>query len=612
VATLLLRLQLLLLLLLVGGRLALRAPHAFDLNLPPPEEEQEQEEASLASTVLGAGEPDTSSLETGPTSSLARSLSSPPQRSRTHSLEPETPAGQANSSRAQQLPKYLDFEQFAAHFARHYDRPEAYLRKSIFLKNGLDVFKWRVAYRLGRAPYLRQINKLSDRSPDELRLLFPAGLPAEFRHWQAGEQVAADRGRARPKSEGAWQAGDGLEAELEEEARLSYAAELSRRQQELEELAKRGPATLETESHGSGEGAGQPALMSEREAERQIGQLLGATAELREAALEELAGAAMESESRGGPTQLVEFPEGGVSGPLLPRPLPWPGAQSSQQFFGQLVASVGTERYEAPQLLWGEEQGWQPIDWSGHECFHRVYDQGPNCGKCYVVAAVTLAEFYKCTERGPGRPTTRRQFSKEFVLDCGERFAPTLMGCAGGSPLDTLRMLAQWGATTIKEWRERKRRNLGLLYEQFGERVAQLEPLQWRCPLTNDELPPQAKLAGTVPLQLNPKPVHPNHWAAALQDGPLVAWVQLPSEGFADYREGVHDGLGCHQSGQFHAMLLVGLGRDPATGRPFWKFRNSFGPDWGQAGHFSMAADVPGACLAGGVRVFREPLDSAG
>lgn len=78
----------------------------------------------------------------------------------------------------------------------------------------------------------------------------------------------------------------------------------------------------------------------------------------------------------------------------------------------------------------------------------------------------------------------------------------------------------------------------------------------------------------------------------------------MPSEGLDSYQGGVHEGAGCATSGNWHAMLLVGYGTNE-RGLKYWRFRNSWGANWGEAGHLNLAMELPSGCLAGGVRVYR-------
>jgi len=46
-----------------------------------------------------------------------------------------------------------------------------------------------------------------------------------------------------------------------------------------------------------------------------------------------------------------------------------------------------------------------------------------------------------------------------------------------------------------------------------------------------------------------------------------------------------------------HAVLLVGYGRDAASGLDFWLVKNSWGADWGEEGYFKLARGVNRCCV---------------
>lgn len=509
------------------------------------------------------------------------------------------------------LPDYFDFEGFRKRFKRSYSADEYLYRKSVFFKRCLQVFTSRVANRLGRhlsplarkwwpankagdqqapeAPtYVQGITMLADRSPNEIKRMFMRAPPIEFR---PRGQTEAD-----------------------------YYAELERKSAELEEptweteLASRATSADEEEPAQGlslAELAERP-VFSEREARRSIELALagsGHNPQLEGAIWEELL-AEEDSVSRASLADLSGDEEA---------PLPWPGSLLNGSIraacrpddddgglpdlnSGPPEADIclewpepGEHSYVAPQLTGADELG---IDWSVHKCFHSVYDQGEGCGKCYVMATTALAEFYKCTERVG--VIEMKKFDKDYVLYCGQKYSPSLMGCTGGSLYDSLRFIAEAGLNTIRGWKARRAHERVRL-RKLGSAP---EGLDFKCPLSRYDPETPLEGWGDERVRLEPEVVSANEWLVALRDGPLVASVQMPAEGLELYRGGVHSGAGCRESGNWHAMLLVGFGRHQPSGTPFWRFRNSWGAEWGEQGHFNLAMSVPGECLSGGVRVF--------
>ena len=459
------------------------------------------------------------------------------------------------------LPDYFDFDSFAANFKRKYSKSQLILRRSVFFKRCLKIFKSRVGFRLGSIGYLQNVNKFSDLSQEEFRRIFMSGPPIELRpSWQTERQYYEQIGRSY------------------EQRKL-----LAHESGELPAKASASDFELEPERFGEE----SRVFVHESQVRREIVAMLEAEpahSALELAVREELLNSGQERFSQA------------CAGQAKPkRPLPWPKCASRLSQDGRQF-NASNQSYAPPDLnRLGLAEG---IDWSQHPCFHQIYDQGDRCGKCYVMAATSLAEFYKCSEQV--NVVDRRKFSKDYVLDCGQKYSAANMGCLGGSLLETIRFISEAGVFNIGGWKLRRQRELAKLRES-GARVAGLD---LKCPLNGLET--GYSNWGDIKLELSPELVGPSEWAWALLEGPLVASVQMPAEGVDAYEGGVHEGTGCAQSANWHAMLLVGFGQNE-QGVAYWRFRNSWGADWGEGGHFNLAMAVPGACLAGGVRVFREP-----
>jgi len=71
--------------------------------------------------------------------------------------------------------------------------------------------------------------------------------------------------------------------------------------------------------------------------------------------------------------------------------------------------------------------------------------------------------------------------------------------------------------------------------------------------------------------------------------GPIAIAFQVASD-FQSYKSGVYDSTRC-KSGPMdvnHAVLVVGYNTDPATNKPYWIIKNSWGTSWGVRGYFNM------------------------
>lgn len=83
---------------------------------------------------------------------------------------------------------------------------------------------------------------------------------------------------------------------------------------------------------------------------------------------------------------------------------------------------------------------------------------------------------------------------------------------------------------------------------------------------------------------------------AAVAMQPITSVLKSGCDLLPNYNEGVltHD-TGCQccdVSCIDHAVVIVGY--DTTANPPYWKLRNSWGPEWGEEGYFRIAMDDPG------------------
>jgi KDEL-tailed cysteine endopeptidase len=73
---------------------------------------------------------------------------------------------------------------------------------------------------------------------------------------------------------------------------------------------------------------------------------------------------------------------------------------------------------------------------------------------------------------------------------------------------------------------------------------------------------------------------------AALMINPLASAVAV-SNNFQMYSKGVFDDPQCGTQAS-HGILVTGFGTDTASGKDYWRLRNQWGTDWGEAGYIRI------------------------
>ena len=109
--------------------------------------------------------------------------------------------------------------------------------------------------------------------------------------------------------------------------------------------------------------------------------------------------------------------------------------------------------------------------------------------------------------------------------------------------------------------------------------------------------------------------ITPDDIKAALQNGPIVAAFSVPQDGtFHSYSGGIYDYDGGTYSWHGHAILIVGYDDN----EEYFKFKNSWGTDWGESGYCRIAYnDVYDnvefgiyACSASGFYIDGNPIET--
>jgi C1A family cysteine protease len=75
--------------------------------------------------------------------------------------------------------------------------------------------------------------------------------------------------------------------------------------------------------------------------------------------------------------------------------------------------------------------------------------------------------------------------------------------------------------------------------------------------------------------------------ATAIQKQPISIAIEADQSCFQFYHGGVLDDVSCGTNLD-HGVLAVGLGTDAASGKDYWRVKNSWGASWGDKGYISL------------------------
>ena len=181
----------------------------------------------------------------------------------------------------------------------------------------------------------------------------------------------------------------------------------------------------------------------------------------------------------------------------------------------------------------------------------RVKDQG-TCGSCWAFGAVAALEYVYAVNNG----NKLIEFSEQQFVDCCRGGKHTSHGCNGGGKYDAFDYATNVGISkeidyTYNGMDNSCKENVPIVFKSTG-----IHPLPRG---DNNALLERLKIQ-VIDISINASPF-----------------------AFRFYKSGIVN-FGCGYSEVNHDVSLVGAGTDSVTSLPYWRIKNSWGPNWGDDG----------------------------
>ena len=201
------------------------------------------------------------------------------------------------------------------------------------------------------------------------------------------------------------------------------------------------------------------------------------------------------------------------------------------------------------------------VDWREKGVITGVKNQG-NCGSCWTFSSTGALEAHHAIQFGNWKS---HELSEQQLLDCASAFDNH--GCSGGLPSHAFEYIHHAGGIATE---------FSYPYRAVaGERCGALTPSNFGAHtlssfnVTENDEDSIKQILATV--------------------GPVSVAYQVV-EDFRLYKRGIYSSDKCRKGPMDvnHAVLIVGYGQCPESGKPYWIVKNSWGPAWGEDGYFRI------------------------
>jgi len=247
---------------------------------------------------------------------------------------------------------------------------------------------------------------------------------------------------------------------------------------------------------------------------------------------------------------------------------------------GAAMPSGGSTRSVRKHATFLQQEGELPKEkmWTNLATSQHIRNQG-DCGSCWAIAVSTVLEGHSEIYRG-----TPRTFSAQQIVECtpNPRHCGGDGGCKGATAELGMDFVLKHGAAENSE----------IPYTARDGACPMGSPTSSMAQMLVDDSAPVVNggaALGMTGWETLPKNEYGPLVRALAEKGPVA--VSVAADTWFSYESGIFNGCG-KDAVIDHAVTAMGYGEQ--DGKKYWLIQNSWGQDWGEAGHIKLERHVDG------------------
>jgi C1A family cysteine protease len=249
---------------------------------------------------------------------------------------------------------------------------------------------------------------------------------------------------------------------------------------------------------------------------------------------------------------------------------------SAEEFRAQYLGMQGESTRAKNVIDLSHVQVSSEVDWTNEGAVTPVKDQG-QCGSCWAFSTTGSLEGLAYIQSN-----WLWYFSEQQLVDCASSYGNA--GCSGGLMDHAFLYTAAKG------------NNLEAEYAYTAQDGTCKEDVELKARIINK---------GHADVAINDN----DALKAAISMQPVS--VGIEADDFQFYHSGVFSDWDQCGDQLNHGVLAVGYGTDSASGKMFWKIKNSWGGSWGESGFFRLERKETGEGICGITKNASYPTTSA-